>query len=42
VSHSEHSGGGGKTAAPIVLQVMKAYFGKNKSGVPIKVKPVAN
>jgi hypothetical protein len=23
-------GGGGKTAAPIVLQVMKAYFGKNK------------
>jgi hypothetical protein len=25
-----------------VLQVMKAYFGKNKSGVPIKVKPVAN
>jgi len=25
-----------------VLQVMKAYFGKNKSGVPIKVKPVPN
>lgn len=36
----EHSGGGGgKTAAPIVLQVMKAYFNSKKPNVPIKVKP---
>lgn len=43
VAFCEHSGGGGgKTAAPIVLEVMKAYFGKNKPGVPIKVKPVPN
>lgn len=41
VAFCEHSGGGGgKTAAPIVLEVMKAYFGKNKSGKPITVKPI--
>lgn len=41
VAFCEHSGGGGgKTAAPIVLEVMKAYFGKNKSAKPIKVEPI--
>jgi hypothetical protein len=34
VAFCEHSGGG-KTAAPIVLEVMKAYFGKTKPGQPI-------
>lgn len=41
VAFCEHSGGGGgKTAGPIVLEVMKAYFGKNKSAKPIKVQPI--
>jgi penicillin-binding protein 2 len=41
VAFCEHSGGGGgKTAAPIVLEVMKAYFGKSKPGKPIKVEPI--
>lgn len=41
VAFCEHSGGGGgKTAAPIVLEVMKAYFGKTKPGKPIKVEPI--
>ena len=40
VAFCEHSGGGGKTAAPIVLEVMKAYFGKIKPGKPIKVEPI--
>jgi penicillin-binding protein 2 len=35
VAFCEHSGGGGKTAAPTVLEVMKAYFGKTKPGKPI-------
>lgn len=41
VAFCEHSGGGGgKTAGPIVLEVMKAYFGKNKSGKPTKIQPI--
>jgi penicillin-binding protein 2 len=41
VAFCEHSGGGGgKTAGPIVLEVMRAYFGKNKSGKPIKVQQI--
>ena len=40
VAFCEHSGGGGgKTAAPIVLQVMKTYFKKNKPIAPAKPKP---
>jgi len=39
----EHSGGGGgKTAGPIVLQVMKAYFNHQKPAKPAKAKPAAN
>lgn len=40
VAFCEHSGGGGgKTAAPIVLEVMKAYFNGKKTSVPAQVKP---
>jgi penicillin-binding protein 2 len=40
VAFGEHSGGGGgAVAAPMVLQVMKAYFQHNKPSAPAKPKP---
>jgi penicillin-binding protein 2 len=43
VAFAEHSGGGGgKTAAPMVLQVMKAYFSHNKPAKPSTDKPAAS
>jgi penicillin-binding protein 2 len=40
VAFAEHSGGGGgKTAAPMVLQVMKAYFNHNKPAQSTTAKP---
>ncbi len=40
VAFAEHSGGGGgKTAAPMVLQVMKAYFNHKKPAQSATVKP---
>jgi penicillin-binding protein 2 len=42
VAFAEHSGGGGgKTAAPMVLQVMKAYFKHQKPAQPATDKPAA-